>query len=244
MNLIGSLIRRLGINVGNSSDSIHQTARNSSGVVQAGRDVNVYPDSQSKESYPKIGEAFFSASGLTLSVHDFRAGGDRADRRYLASLATKHVALFVAALRDADYVSFGIRDNQGIVDIPCTVTVPEGSYEGTVTFIEVGQRESSFWDCVAGSPCLSGHRDIILFQLSLPRARTIRHSSEASPRENGEQESRAPSPQKASRRPVPGFLLMDKFLANGKKTPRCAPFDNYNDPVGPLSPVANAQSPS
>ena len=144
MSLIGSIIRRLGINVGNSSGSTHQTVRDSQGVQQAGRDVvNILTSSESKKSHPVIGEAYFSDSGLTLSVHDFRAGGDMGDNRYHASFGIEHVALFVAAIEEADYDAFQMRDNQGTVNLPCTVTVPEGCYEGTVTHIEIGQRELS-----------------------------------------------------------------------------------------------------
>ena len=70
MDLIGSIIRRLGINVGNSSDSIHQTVRDSQGVQQAGRDVvNVHLSSETNKSNPKIGEAYFPDSDLTLIPH-------------------------------------------------------------------------------------------------------------------------------------------------------------------------------
>ena len=144
MNLIGSLIRRLGINIGNSSGSVHQNVRDSSDVVQAGRDVNVY-QGEPQKSYPKIGEAYFPECGVTLSVHDFRAGVDRGDSRYRASLATAQVAKFTAALRETDYMVFGIQDNQGPVgDIPCNVTVPGGNYQGMVTYIEIGQWESTY----------------------------------------------------------------------------------------------------
>ena len=142
MNLIGSLIRRLGINIGNSSGSVHQNVRDSSSVMQAGRDVNVYP-AEPQKSFPKIGEAYFPECDLTLSVHEFRANVDRGDRRYSASLATEQVATFTAALRETDYEAFGIRDNQGWVNILCTVAVPEGRYEGTVAYIEIGKREST-----------------------------------------------------------------------------------------------------
>ena len=145
MDLIGSIIRRLGINVGNSSDSIHQTVRDSQGVQQAGRDVvNVHLSSETKKSNPKIGEAYFLDSDLTLSVHDFRAGGDMGDSKYRASFAIEHVACFIAAISETDYDTFQIRDNQGTVDKPCTVTVPEGRYKGKVTYIEIAQRESSY----------------------------------------------------------------------------------------------------
>ena len=144
MSLIGSLIRRLGINVGNSSGSTHQNVRDSQGVQQAGRDViNVYHNSDDKKSYPKIGEAYFSDYDLTLSVHDFRAGGDMGDNRYHTSFGIEQVALFVAVIEEADYDAFQMRDNQGTVNLPCMVTVPEGCYEGTVTHIEIGQREQS-----------------------------------------------------------------------------------------------------
>ena len=145
MDLIGPIIRRLGINVGNSSDSIHQSVRDSQGVQQAGRDVvNVHLSSETKKSNPKIGEAYFPDFDLILSVYDFRAGGDMGDSKYHASFATEHVARWViAAISEADYDTFQIRDNQGHVGLPCTVTVPEGRYEGKVTYIEIGQRESS-----------------------------------------------------------------------------------------------------
>ena len=144
MDLIGSLIRRLGINVGNSPGSVHQNVRDSSDVVQAGRDVNFY-QGEPQKSYPKIGEAYFPKCGVTLSVHDFRAGVDWGDSRYHATFGTAQVAKFTAALRETDYEAFGIKDNQGPVgDIPCNVTVPEGSYEGKVTYIEIGQRESTY----------------------------------------------------------------------------------------------------
>ena len=141
MNLIGSIIRRLGI--GNSSGSTHQTVRDSDGVMQAGRDMTVY-QSEPQKSYPTIGDAYFPDSNLTLSVHDFRAGGDMGDTRYRATFGTEQVAKFIAALREIDYEAFGIKDNQGPVNIPCLVTVPEGHYKGKVTFIEIGQRESSY----------------------------------------------------------------------------------------------------
>ena len=144
MNLIGSIIRRLGINIVNSSGSTHQTVRDSNSVYQAGRDVHVNSSSEAKKTYPKIGEACFPDFGLTLSVHDFRAGEDMGHKRYRATLGTKQIAKFVVTLQDTDYETFGIRDNQGPVSISCMVTVPEGRYEGEVTFIEIGQRESSY----------------------------------------------------------------------------------------------------
>ena len=144
MNLIGSIIRRLSFIVGNSEGNTRQDVRDSSGVVQAGRDVTVHQYGEPEKSYPKIGEAFFPDLDLALDVHDFRAGEDRSDSRYVATLRTAHVARFVVALRQADYVTFRIKENQGMVDLPCVVTVPEGSYKGNVTYIEMGQRESSY----------------------------------------------------------------------------------------------------
>ena len=44
-----------------------------------------------------IGKAYFPEYGLSLSVHDFRAGVGRGDTRYRASLAITHVAKFTAA---------------------------------------------------------------------------------------------------------------------------------------------------
>ena len=144
MNLIGSLIRRLGINIGNSSGSVHQNVRGSSDVVQAGRDVNFY-QGEPQKSYPKIGEAYFPDCRVTLSVHDFRAGEDWGDGRYRATFGTAQVAKFTAALRETDYEAFGIKNNQGHVDDKsCNITVPEGSYEGMVTYIEIERRESTY----------------------------------------------------------------------------------------------------
>ena len=112
----------------------------------------------SKKSLPQIGEAYFYDCGLTLSVHDFRAGQDMSDKRYGASFGIREAALFIVALKEADYLSFGIRDNQGHVQMRCNVTVPEGSYEGTVTFIEIGHRESSYLElhCWLKVPAIRG----------------------------------------------------------------------------------------
>lgn len=141
---IGSIFRRLGIRVGNSSGGVHQDVRNSNAVVQVAGDMNVNSSNESRNSQPKIGEAYFPELGVTLSVHDFRAGGDRLDDKYQAVLATEQIARFVVALEEKDYGAFGIKDNQGRVSMPSTVTVPEGQYDGTVTWIEMGQRESSY----------------------------------------------------------------------------------------------------
>ena len=105
--------------------------------------MTVY-QSEPQKSYPTIGDAYFPDSNLTLSVHDFRAGGDMGDTRYRATFGTEQVTKFIAALREIGYEAFGIKDNQGPVNIPCLVTVPEGHYKGKVTFIEIGQRESSY----------------------------------------------------------------------------------------------------
>ena len=150
MNLIGSIFRKLGI--GNSSDSVHQSVRDSREVIQAGRDVNVHHHSEPEKSYPKIGEAYFPEYNLSLDVHDFVAGQDRQDRRYQASIATPQVARFVVTIREKDYTAFELRDNQGPVALPCAVKIPEGDYDGEVTYVETVTRESDYmgllcWFC-------------------------------------------------------------------------------------------------
>ena len=143
MNLIGSFIRRIGINIGNSSASVRQEMQDSAGAMQAGRDLNIYQGTPEK-SYPKIGEASFPDLHLSLDVHGFSVGGDRSDCRFQASLGTKQIAHFVASLREVDYDAFQIKDNQETVNLLCTITVPEGSYKGTVKYIEIAQREQTY----------------------------------------------------------------------------------------------------
>ena len=146
-SIVDSIIRKLNMDVGNSSGSTQQTVRDSNSVVQVAGDLNVNSPQESKESNdsrPKIGEAYFPESDLTLGVYDFRAELDRGDDRYGATLSTDRVCLFVIALEERDYKAFGIKDNQGRVGMACTVKVPEGDYEGTVQWIEIGQRDSSY----------------------------------------------------------------------------------------------------
>ena len=141
MDLIGSIIRRVNIKIGGSSGSQHQTMRDSDGATQIGGDVNFFQGRPEKSS-PKIGEASFPDFQLSLDVHEFSLGGDRADRRYGTSLATRQIASFELSLREADYGAFQIRDNQGVVSMECTVTVPEGLYKGIVRFITITERQS------------------------------------------------------------------------------------------------------
>lgn len=117
--------------------------RDSQGVMQAGRDiVNVQHHSESKKSYPAIGEAYFPEYDLSLDVHSFVAGQERQDKRYMASIATPQVAQFDVSIRERDYTTFRLRDNQGRVQLPCMVKVPEGDYNGKITYIEKVQQES------------------------------------------------------------------------------------------------------
>ena len=146
MNLIGSIIRSLGINIGNSPGSTSQGVRDSSGVVQAGRDVNVYQSTPEKteEGYPPIGAAYFPHCDLALKVYDLRFGIDRGNERYMASFATERVAKFAARLNEADYAKFDIVDMAGWAQIECHIAVPEGQFVGTVTYIEIAERGSDY----------------------------------------------------------------------------------------------------
>ncbi len=67
-------------------------------------------------------------------------GLDRGDTRYMASLATKHVAKFTARLNEADYATFKIADMAGFAQVECSISVPEGQFVGTVSFIEDAER--------------------------------------------------------------------------------------------------------
>ena len=144
MKWIESVFRRISVKIGNSPGSVRQTMRNSAGAMQAGRDINIYQGEQEK-SYPKIGEASFTDLHVALDVHGFSVGGDRSDSRYQASLATKQIASFVVSLREVDYDAFRIKDNQEIVNLQCTISVPEGSYKGTVKYIEIAQRGQGYF---------------------------------------------------------------------------------------------------
>ena len=146
MNLIGSIIRSLGINIGNSPDSTNQSVRNSPGVVQAGRDVNVYPPAPEKteEGHPPIGAAYFPHCDSALQVYDLRFGIDRGDKRYMASLATKRIAKFTARLNVADYAKFDIANMAEWAQIECQILAPEGQFVGTVTYIEIAERGADY----------------------------------------------------------------------------------------------------
>ena len=141
-DLIGSIIRRVKIKFVGSSGSQHQAMRDSDGGTQIGRDVNIFQTTPEKSSPTIIGEASFPDLQLSLDVHEFSLGGDRTDWRYGARQGTRHIASFVASLRESDYDAFQIRVNQDQVYLKCTITLPEGSYEGIVRFIKITERQA------------------------------------------------------------------------------------------------------
>ena len=137
MDLIGSIVRQIGsiFRFGGSTGSQHQDVRDSAGVVQAGRDVNVNVPATTAPLPTKVGQAYFPDCDLTLDVYAANTG-DMQDYRYGAVLVTKYVAQFVAVLSGEDADTFRIGDHQGWAGLPCTLKIAGGPYEGIVSYIQ------------------------------------------------------------------------------------------------------------